>query len=202
MIRLTMNMDNTLFDTQPGIEPVEPVAVALESADHPWRAILLVSGTVLLTVLLVMIPVDLVQGLGNFGYLSVFLLTLLASATLVLPSPALGAALLGGAALNPWIVGIVAGIAAGLGESTGYLAGLGGSTFAARSRFYSPIERWVHRWGILTIFILAGIPSPLIDLAGIAAGTMRMSFWQYMVACLAGKTVRFIGVAWVGHWFL
>ncbi len=201
-MRLTISMDNIRSDTQSGIKPVKPVVVPLESADHPWRSILLVVGTVLLTVALVMIPVDLVQGLGNFGYLSVFLLTLLASATLVFPSPALGAALLGGAALNPWIVGVVAGIAAGLGESTGYLAGLGSSTFAVRSRLYPSIERWVHRWGILTIFILAGIPSPLIDLAGIAAGTLRMSFWRYMLACLAGKTVRFIGVAWVGHWFL
>lgn len=191
-----------LSNTQPGVEPVESVAVPPASANYPWRSILLVSGTVLLTGALVMIPVELVQGLGNFGYLSVFLLTLLASATLVLPSPALGAALLGGAALNPWMVGIMAGIAAGLGESTGYLAGLGSSAFAVRSRFYPAIERWVKRWGVLTIFVLATIPSPLIDLAGIAAGTLRMSFWRYLVACLAGKTVRFIGVAWVGHWFI
>lgn len=197
-----MTINNPLPDTQPAVTFLDRVDPAAKPVGRLWRSILLVLGTVLLTVILVMIPVDLVQRLGNFGYLSVFLLTLLSSATLVLPSPALGAALLGGAALNPWIVGIIAGIAAGLGESTGYLAGLGSSTFAARSRFYPHIERWVRRWGILTIFILAGIPSPLIDLAGIAAGTLRMSFWRYMLACLAGKTVRFIGVAWVGHWFL
>jgi len=80
-----------------------------------------------------------------------------------------------------------------------YLAGYSGSTLAARSRFYPRVERWVQRWGLVTIFSLAALPSPLIDLAGIAAGTMRISFRRYLVACLAGKILRFTAVAWVGR---
>jgi len=165
----------------------------------PWQSILLLLGTVALTLALFFIPNDLVERLGNYGYVGVFLLTMLASASIVLPSPAIGVALVAGKILNPWLVGLTAGVAAGLGEITGYMAGLSGSSLAARSRFYPRVERWVQRWGVLTIFILAVIPGPIFDLAGIAAGTMRMPFRYFLIACVIGKVVRFVGVAWLGY---
>lgn len=195
-----------------GLETTEPPALPNISAgasprseddivpsSTPWQALLLIGGTVALTMLLAFVPGDVMEQLGAYGYVGVFALTLLASATIVLPSPALGAALLAGKTLNPWLVGVLSGVAAGLGEITGYVAGYSGSTLAARSRFYPRVERWVQRWGLVTIFSLAALPSPLIDLAGIAAGTMRISFRRYLVACLAGKILRFTAVAWVGR---
>src|SRR5215471_4415690 len=125
------------------------------SNDQSPLAPLIVGGTLLLTVGLLLLPGDLVERLGAYGYLGVFLLTLLSSATIVLPSPALGVVALAGKTMNPWLVGLIGGLAAGLGESTGYIAGLGGSPLAERARFYSRVERWVRRWGALTIFTLA-----------------------------------------------
>jgi membrane protein YqaA with SNARE-associated domain len=172
----------------------------LLAEQHHWRSIIMLVGTVLLTIgLVILTPVEMVQKLGNYGYAGIFLLTLLANATIILPSPALAAAFLGGAALNPWIVGIVSGIAAGIGETTGYMAGYSGSELASRSKLYSRVEHWVRRWGMLTIFVLAAIPSPIIDLAGIAAGVLRLRFRSYLLACIAGKIVRYIGVAWAGY---
>lgn len=178
--------------------PLLPLEGGL-APSNPWQVVLLVGGTVALTMLLAFVPVDVMERLGAYGYVGVFVLTLLASATIVLPSPALGAALLAGKTLNPWLVGVLSGVAAGLGEITGYVAGYSGSTLAVRSRFYPRVERWVQRWGPITIFSLAALPSPLIDLAGIAAGTMRISFRSYLAACLAGKVLRFTAVAWVGR---
>jgi membrane protein YqaA with SNARE-associated domain len=159
-------------------------------------------GTIALTLGLAFIPADVIEQLGAYGYLGVFLLTLLASATLVLPSPAVGVALLAGKTLNPWAVGVLAGVAASLGEITGYIAGIGGNQLAQRSRFYPRVEHWVQRWGVLTIFILAAVPGPILDLAGLAAGAMRMPFGRFLIACMLGKTIRFIGVAWIGNLFL
>lgn len=159
----------------------------------------MIAGSIALTVGLLFVPSDLVQRLGAFGYLGVFLLVLLASATIVLPSPALGVALLASKTLDPWLVGLLSGIGAGLGEITGYLTGRGGSEIAQRSRHYARVERWVARWGMLTIFIMAFIPTPVMDLAGIAAGVLRMPFERFLIACVAGKTLRFIGVAWIGY---
>lgn len=189
------------LDNAADVAGVVPVGSPSPSSPFPWRSILVGVGTLLLAVLLAFVPADVMDSLGAYGYVGVFVLTLLASATIVLPSPALGAALLAGKTLNPWLVGVLSGVAAGLGEITGYIAGYSGSPLAARSRFYPRIEQWVRQWGGLTIFALAAFPSPLIDLAGIAAGTMRMRVQTYLVACLSGKVLRFTLVAWVG-WFL
>ncbi len=169
----------------------------------PWRPLLSLLGTIALTVLLVALPID-VAGWGAFGYVGAFVLTLLSSATVLVPSVALGAALKFGAAstLNPILVGLVAGVAAGLGESTGYLAGRSGAELVhIRDRpVYRRIAAWVERRGTLTVFLLAAIPLPLIDLAGLAAGAMGMSFVRFELACLAGKITRFVPVALFGHW--
>lgn len=168
----------------------------------PWRSLWLLGGSALLTVALLFVPLDALRDLGGYGYAGVFLLTLLASASIVLPSPALGVAALAGATLNPWLVGLLSGLGAALGEVTGYAAGLGGSPLAARSRFYPPVERWVRRWGELTILALAVIPGPGLDLAGIAAGALRMPFRRFIWPCALGKVARFIAVAWLGRWLL
>lgn len=200
-----MTTGNALPETPPARE--EAGQVALQASKPRWQDIVTLIGTVLFTVaLIVFIPIDFVERLGEYGYVGVFLLTLLANATIVLPSPAIAAAFLGGTALNPWIVGVLAGIAAGIGETTGYLAGYSGSNLATSSRLYPRVQRWVAQWGVVTIFVLAFIPSPVFDLAGIAAGVLRMRFRKYFLACTAGKLLRFVGIAWIGyissHWFL
>jgi membrane protein YqaA with SNARE-associated domain len=192
-------------DDRPALEEQPPVLavprVWWQAQLAAWRVWLPLLGTLLLTLaLILLVPVSLVERLGEYGYAGVFVLTLLSSATIIVPSPALGTAFLAGTVLNPWLVGLVGGAAAGLGETTGYIAGTSGSTLAQRSRWYPRVEHWVARWGALTVFLLAAVPSPLIDMAGIAAGTMRMRYSLYLLACMAGKIIRFIAVAWLGYW--
>lgn len=168
-----------------------------------WWPLLSLIGTVVLTLLLVALPLD-VERWGSYGYAGAFVLTLLSSATVLVPSVALGAALKFGAAttLNPLLVGLLSGIAAGLGESTGYLAGRSGAQLAhVQDRpSYQRIASWVARRGTLTVFVLAAIPLPLIDLAGLAAGALGMPFLRFALACLAGKITRFVPVALLGYW--
>lgn len=166
-------------------------------------ALLSLLGTLALTALLVALPLD-VDRWGAYGYVGAFVLTLLSSATVLVPSVALGAAIKFGtsAALNPVIVGLVAGVAAGLGESTGYIAGRSGAElarFEARPG-YQRIARWVERRGTLTVLVLAAIPLPLIDLAGLAAGAIKMPFWRFEAACITGKILRFVPIALLGRW--
>ncbi len=187
----------TVKNMAPEIQPVEsPDRPA--PAENPWPAALTLTGTILLTIaLIVLVPVGMLEQLGHYGYLGVFLFVLLSNATIILPSPALAATFLAAKTLDPVLVGLISGIAAGIGESTGYLAGASGSHLV-RSRYYPRIERWVARWGVLAIFILAIPPNPLFDLAGIAAGTLGMRFRTFIVACTLGKTIRFLGIAWLG----
>lgn len=169
----------------------------------PWRPLLSLAGTIALTLILIAVPLD-VTHWGLLGYLGAFVLTLLSSATILIPSAALATALKLGAVetLNPLLVGLVSGIAAGIGESTGYIAGRSGAELARVQErpTYQRIAAWVERRGVLTVFVLAAIPLPLIDLAGLAAGATGMSFWRFELACLAGKITRFVPVALLGRW--
>jgi len=159
--------------------------------------------SIALTIAIVALPLE-VERWGSFGYGGAFILALLSSATVLVPSVALGAALRFGAAatLNPLLVGLLSGLGAGLGESTGYLAGRSGAELAQLSErpSYRRIAGWVERRGTLTVFVLAAIPLPLIDLPGIAAGAMGLGYRRFMLACVAGKIVRFVPVALLGRW--
>ncbi len=178
-----------------------PAGVDGPTAARSWRPVLIFVGTIMLTVGLVLLPFD-ASRFGTLSYGVLFVLTLLSSATIVLPSPALAAALQAAKTLDPLAVGLVGGLAAGLGEATGYFAGRSGTQIMQlRSRRLGrSIEGYVQRWGMLTVFVLAAIPLPLIDLAGIAAGALGLSFWRFEVACIAGKTVRFLLVAFLGRY--
>lgn len=196
-------MDQHTEIRQPGVERGPFRRSPRAAGRQRWWPLLSLIGTIMLTLLLVALPLD-VERWGSYGYAGAFVLTLLSSATVLVPSVALGAALKFGAAttLNPLLVGLVSGIAAGLGESTGYLAGRSGAQLAQVQErpSYQRIAGWVERRGTLTVFILAAIPLPLIDLAGLAAGALGMSFLRFELACLAGKITRFVPVALLGYW--
>lgn len=167
------------------------------------RALLGLLASVALTLAIVALPLD-IERWGAYGYGGAFGLALLSSATVLVPSVALGAALRFGAVatLHPLLVGLLSGLGAGLGESTGYLAGRSGSELARldKRRSYRRIAGWVERRGSLTVFVLAAIPLPLIDLAGIAAGALGLGYRRFVLACVAGKIARFVPLALLGRW--
>jgi membrane protein YqaA with SNARE-associated domain len=140
-----------------------------------------------------------------YGYLGIFIVSLLGNATVILPVPVLLAAFAGGTAFDPWITGLAAGTGSALGELTGYLAGYGGAAAIEDRPLYNKLERWMRRHGPLTIFVLSAIPNPLFDLAGISAGTLRMPVWKFLLFCWLGKTIRTLPIAWLGaqsvQWF-
>ena len=144
---------------------------------------------------------DQVETLTRFGYPGVFLFTLLTSATIILPAPSLVVVFALGSVLNPFWIGVVAGVGASLGELSGYLAGYSGRVVVENTRNYDRIRAWMETHTALSgwlILFLAFIPLPVIDLAGMAAGALRMPVWQFQLWCLGGKVPKMILVAWLG----
>ena len=45
------------------------------------------------------------------------------------------------------------------------------------------------------IFVLAVVPNPVFDLAGVAAGVLRMPVLSYLAAAATGKVIKNIAVA-------
>lgn len=136
--------------------------------------------------------------MGDLGYLGVFIINLLSSATLFVPAPGFIAVAALGGVLNPWLVGLAAGAGASLGETTGYLAGIGGKAVLEDRAIYQRMHRWIARYGPFAIFVMAALPNPLFDIGGLIAGMMGMPIWQFVLATFLGKSVRFIAIAFGG----
>jgi uncharacterized membrane protein YdjX (TVP38/TMEM64 family) len=136
---------------------------------------------------------DLVQ--SPMGLAVLFGLAVLSSATLILPAPGLALTAVAGSAGEPILVGIVAGLGQAIGELTGYAAGRNGRSFLPDSPAATRIAGWLERWGMALIFVLALIPNPVFDIAGIAAGALKMPVLRYLGAAAAGKMLKNIVVA-------
>ena len=141
-----------------------------------------------------------VDQLKGYGYLGPFLISLTFNATVILPAGnILIISVLGAVLPSATMVGLAGGAGAAIGELTGYMAGYSGRGIAQRSKMYSRVEGWMRRWGAMTIFIMALVPF-VFDLAGIAAGVLRFPFWKFFLLCWLGRTILYIGAAWVGVW--
>lgn len=136
----------------------------------------------------------------RYGYLGVFLATLLGSATVVLPVPGLAIVYIAGSIWNPLLVGLAAGLGDAMGEATGYLTGYAGQGLMERVSLYKRFENWMRRNGFVTILILSAVPNPFFDLAGIAAGASRFPGKWFFLATLIGKTIKDMGFALAGYY--
>lgn len=136
--------------------------------------------------------------LEGYGYLGIFLISILGNSTVIIPAPVILTAFVGGSIFNPILVGIITAMGATIGELTGFMAGFGGQAIVSKSKNYEKIERWIKKSGFLTIFILAIIPNPLFDLAGIISGITKYPLKKFLLATLLGKSIKFLVVALIG----
>ena len=56
----------------------------------------------------------------------------------------------------------------------------------------------IEKYGPSAIFVLAFVPNPAFDVAGIASGAIKMPLWQFLAATILGKTARYILLAYLG----
>jgi uncharacterized membrane protein YdjX (TVP38/TMEM64 family) len=136
--------------------------------------------------------------LAAYGYPGIFLLSVLTNATLILPMPGVAITFAAGAVFNPIGVGIAAGLGSTLGELTGYLAGFSGQGVLERTPLYERMEGWTRRHGQWAILLLALVPNPVFDLAGAAAGALRMPLYQFLLWAGIGKTLKMLAFAVAG----
>ncbi|MBI4297107.1 MAG: VTT domain-containing protein [Chloroflexi bacterium] len=140
------------------------------------------------------------EQLARYGYAGIFLSNLISTASIGFPLPGPIVTFVGGGLLNPLFVGLVAGVAEPLGELTGYGAGMAGRRIVERSHILALLEGWMHRHGMLTLFVFSAIPNPFVDIVGISAGASRYPVWKFLMAVWAGKTIKSLAVAYAGYW--
>jgi len=143
---------------------------------------------------------------GPTGYLVLFGMTLVLSASLFLPVPVFAVAVAASQVMDPLLVGIICGVASSIGELSGYLVGLGGEKVLEKEKkegkLYDRAKRLFEKYGFFGISISAFFPITPIDFVGILAGTLKYGWKRFLLATLVGKIPRYLLVAYVGKAFI
>ena len=143
---------------------------------------------------------DQVKELAGLGYLGVFVVSLVSSATIILPVPGVLVAFSLAAALNPVLVALAGSTGGIIGEITGYMAGYGGHGIAHGNRMHIQAGGWMRRWGTWTILLFAAVPLLPFDIAGVVAGALRFPLWKFLVIGWLGKSIKFVAVVFGMAW--
>ena len=166
-----------------------------------WYWILLAALVVAGITALVVIFRDKIADLQQYGYLGAFLISVLASATIIALIPTVPVIFTLGGVLNPFLVALVAGIGEGIGEFTSYTAGRSGHALFKGSfiHIHTRLEKWVERRGSLALFFSAAVFNPFFSIVGATAGILRFPPWTFFLIVWAGKTVKWTVVAVLGQ---
>jgi uncharacterized membrane protein YdjX (TVP38/TMEM64 family) len=146
--------------------------------------------------------------LAAYGYPGIFIIAMLANATVFLPAPGVAVVFAMGSIFNPLLVALFAGTGAAIGELVGYLAGYSGQGIVENTQMFTRIEPWVRRYGVFAIFILAALPNPFFDIAGVAAGILKIPIGKFFIACWLGQLIKMfafayagsVSISWLGQW--
>jgi len=158
-----------------------------------------IAGALIATVLSFALVPYLTQ-LESFGYIGAFVIALISNATVIFPAPGWAIIIAMGRVLDPVLLAIAAGLGSGLGELSAFALGYGGAAAAQSEKLVQLREqkKWLKKYDVLAIFVLAAIPNPLFDLAGIAAGAMKMPVWRFLIPCILGKIIKTLVLAELG----
>jgi uncharacterized membrane protein YdjX (TVP38/TMEM64 family) len=142
------------------------------------------------------------QVISSFGYLGVFVVSVVSTATIFLPVPGFLFILAVSPFLNPFLLGVVAGAGMAIGELTGYLIGRGGNKALKKGdkKWLRHGEDWFKKGrGFLFIVIFAATPLP-DDITGIVGGVFKYDWRRFLLASFIGKTIMNILLALAGFY--
>ena len=145
---------------------------------------------------------DWMQPLLQYGYLGIFLISLLGAMSIFVPIPYTIVIFILGASssFDPLLIAVAAGAGAAIGEFSGYLIGMGGrrvisNRYKKRMDF---LTRLFKRYGPIAIFVFALTPLP-DDLLFIPLGVMRYSLLRAFIPALLGKFFSNLIIAYSGR---
>lgn len=153
--------------------------------------VMLVAGIIALSVL-IFLNRDRIGDVGEIGYLGLFFLCFLANASVFLPAPSLMIAASCALIMNPVLVSLTAAAGSTLGEFVGYVFGGAGKELSPK--FEGLLARFNEKISSPTVlvFVLALLPLPLFDIAGVYSGGTRMHPVRFFLACYLGKFLKLL----------
>ena len=146
------------------------------------------------------------------GYFGPFIVSFIGNASFLFPMPYMVVTFIVGGftdtvtgqfIFNPWIVGIVSGLGATIGEMTGYLLGYGGRKLIAEDQrnSFSDYIKTRPRATPLVIWLLAVSPVP-DDFFIVPLGAAKYPWWKVAIPQFVGKSMFMVLAAWAGRYSL
>jgi len=126
-----------------------------------WITLFITSALIVGLTVVIIVMSDDVSEIASLGYGGLFILAAVSSATFLIPGPSVIGVAVGGATLNPWLVGLVMGCGSVIGELPGYGFGTLNTTEISRLPGSASVKRWMDSKAIVTIFLLAAFPNYL-----------------------------------------
>lgn len=138
----------------------------------------------------------------QYGYLGIFLISLLGAMSIFVPIPyTVVIFILGGLqTFDPLWIAVAAGLGSAIGEFSGYLLGVGGRKVIG-DRYKKKMDfltKLFKKYGPIAIFIFALTPLP-DDLLFIPLGIMRYSLLRAFIPALLGKFFSNLIIAYSGR---
>lgn len=136
-----------------------------------------------------------------YGYLGIFIISIISASSIVLPVPGFTIIFAAGAFLNPTLVAVISGIGFGIGELTGVLLGRGGRKALEKKyeKELKDLRSKVDRYGPFLIFLIfAATPLP-DDVSGVFAGIINYNWKKFLLASIIGKTLLSLFLAYSGY---
>lgn len=145
---------------------------------------------------------DYLKDASSLGYLGLFVVNFISSATFFVSAPAFLTVITGGNLYSPVVVAIVASLGACLGDMLGFAFGHSGRRLAKkkldRHKTVKFLEKHFHKHGVLIIFLLAIIPNPFFDAIGVLAGVVNYPPLKFFIIMLVGRFIRYWVLAQAG----
>jgi membrane protein YqaA with SNARE-associated domain len=165
---------------------------------------------IIMTIVLLAVGVRGIYGLAHaligLGYLGAFLSGILGTSSFMISifPPQVVVFLMSAPALgfNPLLVGILAGLGAGIGQYFHYYIGEGGRFLLSEKRRAS-MDKWearIDKYGVLLIFLFAVTPLTPDDLIWIPLGMMEYPKLKALVSAILGKTIMLVLCAYGGYY--
>lgn len=136
----------------------------------------------------------------QFGLGGIFLVSLLSHATMVARDIFVPLFLALSRLYNPLFLGAAAGIGGAIGDLVPYVLGFGLAetvSSGVKSKAEETISRWINRYGLWAILLVAMTPLPDMPVI-MLAGTRRLPFKKLLLIEAFGKTILYTVAAYVG----
>lgn len=166
----------------------------MTKSNYQFRSRLVKFGLSLLVAIVGSLPFviwsEAIQRLSLAGYIGLLVACLLTNATVFLPASGIAFTISASMILNPLYCAIVGGIGTACGELVSYYCGRVGKNIIEQTDIFLTIQKYVTKYGVISVLIFAFLPLPLFDFVGITAGATKMPLLKYILPCMIGKIMK------------